>query len=124
MKFLVDSTMPKLVINMTSAGTLVPMTDFPTTGKFKSTYFLRLEDVPLTEQNMRQTLLIGDLTPKPLDEMQVFLENVSLSSYLDVFNLAIEDSNVDSSRILDLHFLMLTILEGVFSQYEYIIKRL
>ena len=78
MKFFSDVKMTKLIIIISSTGMLTPRAEFPVSSKNKSVYFLRMEPVVLTEENMRDILLIGDMTPKPLEEFQVYLENVRL----------------------------------------------
>lgn len=72
--------MEKLIITITGGGILTPLADFPPITKNKSVYFVRMEPVILTAENMRDVLLIGDMSPKPLEEFQAYLEHVRISS--------------------------------------------
>ncbi|KAL1129232.1 hypothetical protein AAG570_013761 [Ranatra chinensis] len=76
MNFINRPTEEKLIITLTSAGVLQPSTNFPVSSKSKSSYFIRRRPEPLTAANVRQLLMFGDISPKPIDELAVLIEEV------------------------------------------------
>lgn len=67
-----------LLITLTSAGMLTPSTTFPASSKTKSSYFIRRRPEPITAENIRQVIIFGDVSPKPIDDLAVLVEEVSI----------------------------------------------
>ncbi|XP_066917361.1 dynein beta chain, ciliary-like [Clytia hemisphaerica] len=68
---------PQLVIVLSNAGQLVPEYSFPPTGKNKTIYFLKREKKdPITKDGYKGSLLFGDLSNTPLDQLSALVEEV------------------------------------------------
>lgn len=76
MDFLEKPQLNVLLVTLTSAGSLVPSLSFPTGGKTKSSYFARVKAEPITAENIRKCLIFGDISPRPLDDLAVLVEEV------------------------------------------------
>ena len=76
MSWLENPEMVMLTINLTTAGMLIPSHAFPGVMKTKSSYVVRTWPCAITEENVRDVLICGDISPKPLDEMIIILEKV------------------------------------------------
>lgn len=81
MDFLEKPEISVLLITLTSAGTLVPSLTFPTTGKTKSSYFARVKPEPITASNLRKCLIFGDISPRPLEDLAVLVEEVNINKF-------------------------------------------
>lgn len=58
------------------SGALVPLFTFPLNTKQKYTYFVRKKEEMIVEENIAEMLLIGDMSPKPVDELAILIEEV------------------------------------------------
>ena len=68
---------PQLVIILSNAGQLVPEYSFPPMGKNKTIYFLKREKKdPITKDGYKGSLLFGDLSSTPLDQLSALVEEV------------------------------------------------
>lgn len=76
MDFLEKPEHKVLIITLTSAGVLLPSLTFPTGGKTKSSYFARVKPEPVTAENIRKCLIFGDISPRPLEDLAVLVEEV------------------------------------------------
>uniref|UniRef100_A0A1B6BXH8 Dynein beta chain, ciliary-like n=1 Tax=Clastoptera arizonana TaxID=38151 RepID=A0A1B6BXH8_9HEMI len=76
MDFLSKSENNILLITLTSAGMLQPSTVFPAMSKTKSSYFIKKRPEPVTPENIRQVLIFGDVSPNPIENLAVCLEEV------------------------------------------------
>ncbi|KAG8281332.1 hypothetical protein J6590_060968 [Homalodisca vitripennis] len=86
MDFLEKPQHSVLLVTLTSAGTLVPSLTFPTTGKTKSSYFARVKPEPITPENIRKCLIFGDVSPKPLEDLAVLVEEVFVPVFCNPAN--------------------------------------
>ena len=68
----------KLIIQLTNAGALIPSYDFPQGGgKHKSVYFVKKEKKdPITKDKYRGSLLFGDLSYAPLDQLSALVDEL------------------------------------------------
>ncbi|XP_037911922.1 dynein beta chain, ciliary-like [Hermetia illucens] len=79
MTFLDDPNQERLIFTVTAAGLLTPYFNFPEKPKSKVSYFIRREvPMEITNDNIRMDLLIGDVSPKPLEDLSVLVDNVFL----------------------------------------------
>lgn len=76
MNFFNNANVPRLIMIINIAGQLQPVTEFPNNLKTKSCYFIRKKKEAITWQNFREVLLFGDMSPKPVDELAVLIEQV------------------------------------------------
>lgn len=67
-----------LTFQISSAGILIPNLGIIAESKVKSSYFLRRESVDITDDNYRDVLIPGDLSPHAIDEFALLLDNVCL----------------------------------------------
>lgn len=68
----------KLIIQLTNSGALIPSYDFPVGGgKHKSVYFVKKEKKdPITKDKYRGSLLFGDLSYAPLDQLSALVDEL------------------------------------------------
>ena len=67
----------QLVIVLSSSGQLIPDYTFPNTGKNKTVYFLKREKKdPVSKDGYKGSLLFGDLSYTPLDQLSALVEEV------------------------------------------------
>ncbi|NWV29438.1 DYH17 protein, partial [Origma solitaria] len=77
-KFFKQKDMLELVLMLNSAGLPQPTTSFPSGLKSKAIYFVKKTGESITEDNCRSGLLVGDISPSPVDQLiTVLLEVVS-----------------------------------------------
>lgn len=67
-----------LILQVTSGGVLIPHLDVPTGENTKMSYFCKRQPVKITEENFRDILIPGDMSPKPIDEFAVLVEKVKM----------------------------------------------
>lgn len=66
-----------LVIVLSNTGQLIPEYTFPAAGKNKTVYFLKREKKdPITKDGYKGSLLFGDLSCTPLDQLSALVEEV------------------------------------------------
>ncbi|XP_031327312.1 dynein beta chain, ciliary-like [Photinus pyralis] len=78
LNFFNNPNVPRLIMITSAAGQLMPVTEFPNNLKTKSSYFIRKKKEVVTRDNIREVLLIGDMSPKPVEEIAVLVEEVFL----------------------------------------------
>ena len=68
----------RLIIQLTSAGALIPEYEFPSGGgKHKSVYFVKKEKKEaITKDKYRGSLLFGDLSYAPLDQLSALVDEL------------------------------------------------
>ncbi|KAF2900340.1 hypothetical protein ILUMI_05842 [Ignelater luminosus] len=76
MNFFNNPNIPRLVMTINAGGQLQPVTEFPNNLKTKSSYFIRKQKEIITWENFREILLFGDMSPKPVEELAVLIEEV------------------------------------------------
>ncbi|NXC57105.1 DYH17 protein, partial [Aleadryas rufinucha] len=77
-KFFKQPEMLELVLGMSPAGQPVPTTCFPPALKGKAIYFVKKKGENITGENCRSGLLVGDISPSPVEQLiTVLLEVVS-----------------------------------------------
>lgn len=65
-----------LIMQISSAGVLIPNLGIIPESKVKSSYFLRCQPVNITESNFRDILIPGDLSSSAIDEFSLLLNKV------------------------------------------------
>ncbi|KAJ9598678.1 hypothetical protein L9F63_010627, partial [Diploptera punctata] len=76
MNFISDISIEKIIFGMNQSGLLVPSYDFPVAAKSKSCYFIKHKPEPLTKDNFRKIIMFGDIAAKPIEELEVLVEEV------------------------------------------------
>ncbi|KAF5274393.1 hypothetical protein FQA39_LY07273 [Lamprigera yunnana] len=76
--FLNKPEIPRLILMFNLSGLLVPVTEFPNSVKSKWSYFIRKSKVEITKHNIRSVLLIGDMSPKPVEQLAALVEDMFL----------------------------------------------
>uniref|UniRef100_A0A803SM46 Dynein axonemal heavy chain 17 n=1 Tax=Anolis carolinensis TaxID=28377 RepID=A0A803SM46_ANOCA len=71
-----------LVITLNPTGQLVPCIGFPATLKNKGIYFVKKKPENITKDNFKDVVLIGDISPSPVEQMMAVIEEVGLCCLL------------------------------------------
>uniref|UniRef100_A0A8D0H5U7 Dynein axonemal heavy chain 17 n=1 Tax=Sphenodon punctatus TaxID=8508 RepID=A0A8D0H5U7_SPHPU len=79
---------PTVVITPSPAGQLIPCHNFPATLKNKGVYFTRKGRDNITKENCRDALLVGDISPSPVEQLMAVVEEVVYSLFMKKENLA------------------------------------
>ncbi|XP_026835009.1 dynein beta chain, ciliary isoform X2 [Drosophila erecta] len=75
--FLNNPIKKRIIFTINSGGQLYPSYSFPVKPRSKVAYFIRyLTPLHLTEENMLNSLLIGDLLPNPLANLSILCDEV------------------------------------------------
>uniref|UniRef100_A0ACB8EKG7 Dynein heavy chain 17, axonemal n=1 Tax=Sphaerodactylus townsendi TaxID=933632 RepID=A0ACB8EKG7_9SAUR len=77
-----------LVITLNPTGQLVPCIGFPSVLKNKAVYFVKRKHENITKDNIQNAVLVGDLSPSPVEQMMAVVEEVVYSLFLRSENLA------------------------------------
>lgn len=77
-----------LVITVNPTGQLVPCLGFPATLKNKGIYFVKKKSENITKDNFLDAILVGDLSPFPVEQMMAVVEEVG-SVFGSVFHCMI-----------------------------------
>ncbi|XP_032583017.1 dynein beta chain, ciliary-like, partial [Drosophila sechellia] len=76
-EFLNNPNKKRIIFTINSGGQLYPSYSFPVRPRYKVAYFIRyLIPLHLTDENMLNSLLIGDLLPNPLANLSVLCDEV------------------------------------------------
>lgn len=67
-----------LVIQVNPAGVLVPFLEVPATVRAKASYFMKRYPTKITTKNYRDVLIPGDMAAKPVEELSVLVEEVTI----------------------------------------------
>ncbi|KAF5280421.1 hypothetical protein FQR65_LT03230 [Abscondita terminalis] len=78
LKFFDKPEIPKIIMNVNVSGALVPLLEFPPNLKTKSSYFIRRVPEPITRENIKDVLLIGDVSHKPVEDIGCLVEDMFL----------------------------------------------
>lgn len=78
MKFFNTPSEMILIVQLNVAGVLVPYLEIPSTGH-KASYFIKRNPVKITKENYRNVIIPGDVAPKPIEELSVLVEEVTVS---------------------------------------------
>lgn len=65
-----------MILCLSSAGVLIPLTRFSSSLKGKSCYFVKKEETHITDKNLRDVLILGEFSSKPVEELAVLTEQV------------------------------------------------
>ncbi|XP_015272477.1 PREDICTED: dynein heavy chain 17, axonemal [Gekko japonicus] len=76
-----------LVITLNPTGQLVPCIGFPSVLKNKGVYFVKKKHENITKDNFQDALLVGDLSPSPVEQMMAVVEEVLYSLFMKSENL-------------------------------------
>lgn len=66
-----------LTVNVSSSGGIVPALGIQSNVRNKLSYFVKRQPVIITETNYRELLIPGDMSPKPVDELSILVQEVS-----------------------------------------------
>lgn len=79
MDFLEKSDVLVLVLTLNPAGMIVPCLGFPASLKSKGVYFVKKKPKNVSKDNYKGSLLYGDLSPTPVDQLIAVVEEVGAS---------------------------------------------
>lgn len=65
-----------LLMTVPPSGLLVPTFSFPSNIKSKFCYFIRKKREIVLESNIKEILIIGDMSYRPIDELSALTEDV------------------------------------------------
>ncbi|KAM7334656.1 hypothetical protein ACRRTK_007976 [Alexandromys fortis] len=68
-----------LVLTLNAAGMIVPCLGFPESLKSKGVYFIKTKPENITKDNYKTSLLYGDISPTPVDQLIAVVEEVLYS---------------------------------------------
>ncbi|NXX48555.1 DYH17 protein, partial [Tricholaema leucomelas] len=78
----------QLVLGMNPAGQLLPATGFPPTLRGKGIYFVKEKQESITRENCQSALLVGDISPSPVQQLITVVQEV-------VYPLLLMEENVE-----------------------------
>ncbi|XP_021270931.1 dynein heavy chain 17, axonemal [Numida meleagris] len=87
-EFFRQPDMLELVLALNPAGQLQASTCFPPALKAKGTYFVKRKKENVTRENCGAALLVGDISPSPVEQLIVVVEEVVCSLLLSEEQLA------------------------------------
>lgn len=77
-----------LIITLSSSGILQALSTFPSNCKNKSAYFIKKRLVEtISDQNVENEIIFGDLCAKPIDQLAVLTEEVRSESRINLLLL-------------------------------------
>ncbi|XP_046432396.1 dynein beta chain, ciliary-like [Neodiprion fabricii] len=76
LRFFNTTTEKILIMQVATSGVLIPFLGIQPGSKVKSSYFIKRNPIKITEKNYRDELIIGDMAPKPIEELAVLVEEV------------------------------------------------
>lgn len=65
-----------LVLTLNPAGMIVPCLGFPASLKSKGVYFIKKRPENISKTNYKENLIYGDISPAPVDQLIVVVEEV------------------------------------------------
>lgn len=75
MEFFEKPERTSLILSLTAGGGLQASFEWPSQLKTKACYFVKKNRDPINKDaNIRQVLLFGDISPNPVDQLAVFVE--------------------------------------------------
>ncbi|XP_077689901.1 dynein axonemal heavy chain 17 [Eretmochelys imbricata] len=77
-----------LVLSLNPAGQLVPCLEFPPVLKSKGVYFVKRKRENITKENFQSRLLVGDISPSPVDQLIAVVEEVVYSFFMKEENMS------------------------------------
>ncbi|XP_076314627.1 dynein beta chain, ciliary-like [Tachypleus tridentatus] len=76
MDFLDKADKDTLIFTDCGSGQLIPLSDFPSILKTKAVYFIKHVNKAVPKENIHKTLMYGDLSTSPLEQLQVVIDEV------------------------------------------------
>lgn len=73
-----------LVITLNPTGQLIPCLGFPSTLKNKGIYFVKKRRENITKDNFQEALIVGDISPSPVEQMMAIVEEVGFQFWFVV----------------------------------------
>lgn len=65
-----------LILCLSTSGVLMPLIKYSSTVKGKSCYFIKKIETDVTAENLRDVLILGEFSSKPVEELSVLTEEV------------------------------------------------
>lgn len=75
--FLDKADHTSLVVSVNASGQLVPTPGFVGSSKNKAVYFIKQSQVTLSPDNIKTSLIHGDMSSSPLEQFSAFVEEVT-----------------------------------------------
>ncbi|KAH0517950.1 Dynein heavy chain 17, axonemal [Microtus ochrogaster] len=79
MEFFDKTDVSVLVLTLNAAGMIIPCLGFPESLKSKGIYFIKTKPENITKDNYKTSLLYGDISPTPVDQLIAVVEEVLYS---------------------------------------------
>lgn len=76
MQWLDDPSNRILLISVTTTGNLSPSLSFPTQCRGKSCYFLRKFLIEVTNSNIRENVIFGDMSHHPVEDLSILVDEI------------------------------------------------
>lgn len=76
MDFMDKASTSVLIVMQNSAAQLVPILGFPVNLKSKAVFFARVGKEPVTNANMRNVIVLGDLALRPIEQLAAMVDEV------------------------------------------------
>ncbi|XP_069511343.1 dynein axonemal heavy chain 17 [Ambystoma mexicanum] len=86
--FLTLADLMVLVISTNPAGQLYASSGFPTSLKSKGVYFVKKSKDPITKDNIKTILTVGDTSTTPVEQLMSVVEEVVYNIFMNSDNLA------------------------------------
>ncbi|XP_075415820.1 dynein axonemal heavy chain 17 [Tenrec ecaudatus] len=102
-EFLEKADVTVLVLTLNPAGLIMPSLGFPSSLKSKAIYFLKKKPENITRDNYKSSLLYGDLSPTPVDQLIATVEEVVYSLLNQTENLSGWPRVVSEDIVLQAH---------------------
>lgn len=91
-----------LVITLNPTGQLIPCLGFPSTLKNKGIYFVKKRHENITKDNFLEALLVGDISPSPVEQMMAIVEEVGFQFWFVVhYRMLPFSANIQRGWCLD-----------------------
>ncbi|XP_034645210.1 dynein heavy chain 17, axonemal-like [Trachemys scripta elegans] len=81
MEFFEKQDLLALVLTLNPAGQLTPCLEFPPALKSKAVYFVKKKRENITKENFQIGLLVGDISPSPVDQLMAVVEEENMSGW-------------------------------------------
>ncbi|XP_055624132.1 dynein beta chain, ciliary-like isoform X2 [Toxorhynchites rutilus septentrionalis] len=76
MEWVKRANVRRLIVTLNNAGALIPTHFFPTAGKGKRCFFVKVKETVLDIDNIREQIMYGDLSANPIDDLAVIVDEI------------------------------------------------
>ncbi|XP_058455827.1 dynein beta chain, ciliary-like isoform X2 [Malaya genurostris] len=76
MEWVKRANVRRLIVTLNNAGALIPTHFFPTTGKGKRCFFVKVTETVLNVDDIREQIMYGDLSANPIDDLATIVDEI------------------------------------------------